>query len=211
MDIQTQLEDTPPPWLQILIQPRQVINRLLETDPARHVRLLTILGGGAILVVWRDGYFWQIALLGGLTNLLVLPFFAAILQIVGHVLGVQSSRMAIRAALAWSMVPLILFAAIRWLMITTDFMEADGFGSLLLRYALLFALLRTMLISLSEAMGIPLPGTLLVIAISAFLFVVAVRQLVPVVENVYSTLATFDPYQLSGLLAKWLIERNAAY
>lgn len=36
MDVQTQLEDTPPPWLQILIQPRQAINLILETDPARH-------------------------------------------------------------------------------------------------------------------------------------------------------------------------------
>lgn len=60
-------------------------------------------------------------------------------------------------------------------------------------------------------MNIPLPGTLLVIAISAFLVVVAANKLLPGVENFYWRLNAFDPDRLSGLFVNWLIERNTPY
>lgn len=211
MTVPTQLQDPPNPWFQILIRPRQTIDLILATDPKRHVRLLSILGGGAIMIVLQDGHFWPLGPLGGLAGLLAVPVLAVFLQFAGRVLGGNGSRVAIRAAVAWSLLPLIYFAASEWVLEMGYHMGTEYWWYFVPFVVLLLPLFRTPLNCLSEVMKLSLPRTLVAIVISAVLFYGAVVMLAPVVEDVVWALWPFDPDNLSELVVRWLMSLDVPF
>jgi len=104
------------PWLSVWFAPRATIERVLATQPRRHVLLLAALAGvsnvinhlvdhswTAIAVDWRT--VPVIALAGALVGILGLYISAFFLQWGAGMFGGHASRVDMRAVLAWGGVP----------------------------------------------------------------------------------------------------------
>ena len=112
----TDLSDNP--WLTIWTAPRATMRRILDTDPTRRVLLLAMLGGfaqGLGRFSMKDGgdalslpvIFLVCAVMGPLFGLLSLYTGGALLFWSGRWIGGRAPAAHVRAALAWSNVPLI--------------------------------------------------------------------------------------------------------
>ena len=117
--METQASQPLNPWLSIWFRPRATIRYIVDTDPAYRVHLLAVLYGlvqgldsainrslgdlfpwyGVLLLVLIAG-----SLVGGLLNLYV---GSAILWWVGRKLGGRGTFDEVRAAYAWSFLPVI--------------------------------------------------------------------------------------------------------
>ena len=111
------------PWLSVWWAPRESIERIVAGPPSPLVLLLAVLGGTASAVNMLHGYGigpdlidWRAllgCLMGGgglaIVNLYIVAF---IMSWLGRRIGGNASAAAVRAALAWSMLPLVLWLAL---------------------------------------------------------------------------------------------------
>jgi hypothetical protein len=106
------------PWVSIWIKPRATMQQIVETNPERLVLFITALAGiDQVLnrASTRDlgdrmewPYIFLIALIfGPIGSLLSLYLGGALIHWTGRWLGGQGTPQTIRAALAWSRVPLV--------------------------------------------------------------------------------------------------------
>ena len=105
-------------WTSIWTRPRETIRQIVETDPKRHVILLTVLPAFASVILGvtihdldedpssRVLLMIQVVV-APLIALLLWYLEAAMLTWTGHWLGGRASAVQVRAALAWSNVPVI--------------------------------------------------------------------------------------------------------
>lgn len=109
------------PWLDIWFKPQETIRAIIINDPGRHVILLAILTGIAqMLDELADGIpgesttFTTILLLtlvvGPIVGVLSLYFFGAVYKWSGRLFGGFATAQEVRAALAWSSIPIIFRA-----------------------------------------------------------------------------------------------------
>lgn len=106
------------PWLSIWTQPRATIRAIVEVDPERYILILAALAGfGETLGRASSKNFGDLfspfsilmltVIIGGLGGIISLYISGAILSWVGGVFGGEASDKDVRAAIAWSSVPLI--------------------------------------------------------------------------------------------------------
>jgi Yip1 domain len=106
------------PFLTIWTRPRQTIRAIVETDPTRHVLILTVLQGIALALMRAstqklgDHFTFPAVLamvvgLGSLVGLAALYGVAWILALTGRWLGGRAQPERFRAAIAWSSVPMV--------------------------------------------------------------------------------------------------------
>ena len=114
-------EQTPSlnPWLTIWTRPRATIRQIVDSDPKRLVLILAM-GGGIAGTLERSAkkslgdqvpsqYLPGVILMGGaLVGVLSLYLFGLIFRWTGRWLGGKADSVQVRAALAWSSVPIIL-------------------------------------------------------------------------------------------------------
>jgi hypothetical protein len=100
------------PWLTIWTQPRRTIRGIVDSDPRRGVLLLALLGGIATAAVgWSSPNPVPLAVALGAGAILGVPtlyLIGALVRWTGRWLGGEASQVEVRAAMAWSRVPLIL-------------------------------------------------------------------------------------------------------
>jgi hypothetical protein len=114
------------PWLSIWTQPRATMRQILDTDPRRLVHVLAILGALCRMLSSNVPPIGPLARLplsaivayklcaGVVGGLIGLYLGSAILTMTGRWLGGRGSFVAVRAAAAWSNVPLI-WGGLLWL------------------------------------------------------------------------------------------------
>jgi signal peptidase I len=111
------------PWLSVWRKPRATITRIAAASPRRHVWLLaalgliatlvgqlTLSGLTAALLDWRA--ILGLVLFGTIVGILGLYFSGFFYWLGGKLFGGRALPVAIRAAVAWSELPLVLGAAI---------------------------------------------------------------------------------------------------
>jgi Yip1-like protein len=110
------------PWATIWTRPRATIRRIVETDVRYQVTMLAILSGGLIWLERR----WSspspaaafpmlvvmAVIVGAILGVIELYVNGALLKWAGHALGGVGSYAEVRAALAWSRVPVIVAVAV---------------------------------------------------------------------------------------------------
>jgi signal peptidase I len=112
-----------PPLISVWLSPRRTIERIVAERPRYLVLLLAAVGGAAgttaILVslgIGSDLVGWRALLAcvfgGALLGIFNLYFFALVAGWVGRVIGGRASTAAVRAALAWSQLPVVLGLAV---------------------------------------------------------------------------------------------------
>ena len=110
------------PWLSAWFRPRETIERILATNPRRHVLLLAGLAAiPAFLTQWiaaaptTDILDWRIMLAGvalgaaGIVGLYINAFF---LRWSGKLIGGHASTLELRAVIAWGSLPNVMAVAI---------------------------------------------------------------------------------------------------
>jgi hypothetical protein len=106
------------PWLSIWIKPRATMQQIINTDPTRFVLLLAAVSGfgealdQASMNATGDQFAWPMivamaAILGPIGGLMGLYLIGLLIYWTGHWIGGKASTPHIRAALAWSSVPVI--------------------------------------------------------------------------------------------------------
>jgi hypothetical protein len=110
------------PWTTIWTRPRATIRRIADTDVRYHVTFLAILSGALIWLErrWSNpspaAAFPMLVVLavivGAMAGILELYINGALLKWAGAALGGVGSYAEVRAALAWSRVPVIVAVAI---------------------------------------------------------------------------------------------------
>jgi hypothetical protein len=112
------------PWFSIWAMPRATMRQILDTNPGRLVHVLAILGG--VVEVMRAhlpsppfaldlGPMIALkAILGAIAGIFALYLWSILLWMTGRWLGGQGGFVAVRAAVAWSNVPLI-WTTLLWL------------------------------------------------------------------------------------------------
>jgi hypothetical protein len=106
------------PWLTIWLKPRGTIRWIVETDPKQQVIMLAILAGIVESLGTASsnslGDRWSLAailivslMVGPIRGLASLYLGGALLYWVGRLLKGQASPVEVRAAIAWSQVPVI--------------------------------------------------------------------------------------------------------
>jgi Yip1 domain len=128
------------PWLTIWTQPRATIRGIIDTDPTRNVAILAVLSGisRAIDQAAQNNLGDKLpmmailiqALIGGAIGGLIGLYLAGwMLRWVGSMFGGQGTSQEVRAALAWSSVP-VIGVLILWIPIIVvfggDFFRAKG-------------------------------------------------------------------------------------
>jgi len=112
----------PSPWRSVWLRPRDTIERIVASNPRRHVLLLAALGGmatvlsGLILAGLINQLFDQrlaiIAVGGSVLGVVGLYIYGLSFKLWGTVLGGQASAPELRAALAWGVTPSAISLAI---------------------------------------------------------------------------------------------------
>ncbi|HUD85780.1 MAG TPA: signal peptidase I [Xanthobacteraceae bacterium] len=105
------------PWLSVWFKPRRTIERILATNPRRHVLVLAAVAAAADAMLWLIGVsgllgiilVWRIVtavvLILGASGILGLYINAWLLKWLAKPLGGRAATGAIRAALAWGVAP----------------------------------------------------------------------------------------------------------
>ena len=112
------------PWLTMWTRPRATIQQIVSSDPQKHILTLAAIGGisqaldRASMRNLGDehdlGFILAVSLIGGpIAGVMSLYLFGALLKWTGGWLGGAGSFINIRAAMAWSYVPLI-WALLLW-------------------------------------------------------------------------------------------------
>ena len=118
------VEEDKSPWLTIWTSPRATIRRIVDHDPVHLVLILAMLGGFAQALNNSSSESWGeilsipvifliCAIVGAVSGIIGLYVYGALLKWTGGWIGGQGSSVQIRAAIAWSNVPLI-WALILW-------------------------------------------------------------------------------------------------
>ncbi len=113
------------PWTSIWTRPRETIREIVFSNPTRSVLLLTALAGfstaldNASIASMGDRLdlvmiFGIVAIVGPIGGIIGLYIGAALLRWMGMWIGGAASSMDIRAAMAWSNVP-IIWALLLWI------------------------------------------------------------------------------------------------
>ncbi len=113
------------PWTSIWTRPRETIREIVFSNPTRSVLLLTALAGfstaldNASIASMGDTLdlvmiFGIVAIVGPIGGIIGLYIGAALLRWMGMWIGGAASSMDIRAAMAWSNVP-IIWALLLWI------------------------------------------------------------------------------------------------
>ncbi|MCA9938385.1 MAG: YIP1 family protein [Anaerolineales bacterium] len=124
MDMETAVKSLNP-WVSIWTKPRETIRWIVDTDPTRHVILLAALTGIAqslnraanrnmgdsLTVLALLGIAVFIGPIGGVISIHIM---GALLRWSGSLLGGQATSEEVRAAIAWSSVP-IIWALLLWI------------------------------------------------------------------------------------------------
>lgn len=110
------------PFTSIWVRPRATIRRILDADPRRHVLLLAVLSGIAgAFGRMEDGaghYFPLIAIVfialgaGAIQGVIGLYLWGFLIQLTGRWIGGAAKAVELRAALAWSSLPLVVLLAL---------------------------------------------------------------------------------------------------
>jgi len=119
MDAPSLPSQTLSPWLSIWIKPRETIRRIVDSDPSYRVLLLTALAGigqaldRASTRNTGDDLSLPVILViclvaGPIGSIISLYIGGALLRWIGSWFGGQASSEEVRAAMAWSSVPVIL-------------------------------------------------------------------------------------------------------
>lgn len=102
------------PWVGMLTRPRETVRYILETDPRRQMHTLAIAGGVAAQVVsymvTPSGFGGSLILqaaLGVVSGLVGLYLGGAVYGWAGRLMGGRGTAQEVRAALAWSQVPVL--------------------------------------------------------------------------------------------------------
>ena len=108
------------PWFSIWLRPRATIQQIVDTNPTRLVLVLVVLAGlPSVFEVCSKKTSLPTSLflsfiLGPLLGIIILYIGGALLHLTGRWLGGLASPQNIRAALAWSNVP-IIWALLLWI------------------------------------------------------------------------------------------------
>ncbi len=113
------------PWFSIWTRPRATMRTILDTDPTRMVVLLAMIGGISNALdnasarslgdTWALPSIFVLAAIGGsIAGLIEVYLGGLIMRWTGRWIGGQGSLGEIRAAIAWSNVPLI-WALLLWI------------------------------------------------------------------------------------------------
>ena len=208
MNLQTPSADPPLLWLTILTRPRQTITHILATDPQHHVRLLSVLGGAAIGVMKVGEVLEPLTLICGVLGWVMLPLFTLVFQGVGVRLGGYGSRVGIRAAVAWSMVPVLYMAVAFWLWENQQDL-GDLFWTIVLTLLSIWAI-RTPLNCLSEVMHLSLRRTLVAMAVSATLSYLVAIMLAEFLMDLTEAVLPFAHDRVGDFLSNYLLQFGAA-
>jgi hypothetical protein len=128
------------PWLNIWIRPRGTIRGIVDSDPTQNVILLAMLGGVSNgltrLFQSRPGDDLPVAglLIGGLIGgsiggILGIYLMGLLVRWTGNWLGGTADGAEVRAALAWSSVPLVALLPVQLVamaILGQDFFRANG-------------------------------------------------------------------------------------
>jgi hypothetical protein len=115
------------PFFSIWIEPRATIRRIVDTDPTRYVLALAAIGpalsalvtqwskavgaNANLSVLWPVGVVVSVAVEAGF-GILFLYINAALFRWSGSLLGGTATNVEVRAALAWSQIPVIASALV---------------------------------------------------------------------------------------------------
>ncbi|WP_084004454.1 Yip1 family protein [Terasakiispira papahanaumokuakeensis] len=113
------------PWISMWTKPRATIQHIIDTNPEQSVMLLAAIYGfsqaldRASVRDLGNSFDWPYilliaAVLGPISGIIYLYLGSAIMRWVGGWMGGTASPQAVRAALAWSCIPMI-WALILWL------------------------------------------------------------------------------------------------
>ena len=106
----------PLPWLSVLWSPRDTIERIVSANPRQHILLLAMIGGTSqiLMPLIYAGFTielmdWRLiavgAIAGAMSGVIGLYIGAVILSWSGRMLGGHAPPAAMRAVLAWGLVP----------------------------------------------------------------------------------------------------------
>jgi hypothetical protein len=121
------------PWLTIWIWPRKTIREIVDADPGYRVTLLAMLAGFAQALSEATSenmgdtlslpiIFLLCAILGPIGGLISLYVMAGLWRLTGSWLGGKASSQEVRAAIAWSSVP-VIWAMLLWIPYLAIFRE----------------------------------------------------------------------------------------
>ncbi len=115
------------PWVSMWTKPRATIQQIVDTDPERLVLVLAAIAGfsqalARANISMGDTFEWPtifpifliLAIAGPISGLIVLYVGSALIRWTGNWMGGNASSQNIRAAIAWSSVP-IIWALILWI------------------------------------------------------------------------------------------------
>jgi hypothetical protein len=113
------------PWITMWIKPRATIQQIVDTNPERKVHLLAAAAGFSQYLdrasekgmgdIWEWPMIFMIAMIvGPIGGMIFLYIGGALIRWTGNWVGGQASSQDIRAAIAWSSVP-IIWALILWI------------------------------------------------------------------------------------------------
>jgi Yip1-like protein len=121
------LPDSIAPFLNIWTQPRATIRKIVDSDPTRHVLALVVTNAvlGALLIQWQLALrnpaglstFWPITVviitvLYAVFGVIGLYVGGAIWRWSGSLIGGTATSREVRAAIAWSQVPMITISMV---------------------------------------------------------------------------------------------------
>ena len=104
------------PWVSMWTKPRVTIQQIIDTDPERWVLVLAALSGISYTLSDRLGaggeHAWPViiggaTIVGPIIGIIFLYIIAALVRWTGKWIGGQASAKHLRAAYAWSQIPLI--------------------------------------------------------------------------------------------------------
>ena len=115
------------PWVSVWTKPRATIQQIVDTDPERLVLVLAAIAGfsqalARANISMGDTFEWPtifpifliLAIAGPISGLIGLYIFSALIRWTGNWMSGNASSQNIRAAMAWSGVP-IIWALILWI------------------------------------------------------------------------------------------------
>ncbi len=113
----------PSPWLSVWLSPRKTIERIVTSNPRRHVLLLAAFGATPLVIgqlidkgVTTELLDWRIiavvALLAAILGIAQLYISGFLFSWCGKILGGRASAVDVRAAFAWGIVPSVAGLAI---------------------------------------------------------------------------------------------------
>ena len=179
-------DDSPSPWLSLWGSPAATIERIIANDPRRNVLLLSTFAGIAIVLLqflqlrlsanafdWRlTGLIVAVGVVAGAVNLYISGLLVAWS---GRWLGGRASQEQVRAALAWSFLPMAASLALYLIVLfglrlfSDQVLEDISDGLLIVGGALALWSLFLLIIMLGRVQNFGIPRAILNVAFGALL------------------------------------------